>query len=213
MRQRISIPILTLAIALGPGVLKAQGQATTPLKVGVINIQEAIGTTAEGKKALADIQKKYAPKKADLDRQQEEIQSLQGQLQKQLTTLSDEEQRRMSRELEEKQKIFKRASEDANADFGTDRDEAIRRIGQKMVRIINDYAQQNGFALVLDDAQIPVYYASREIDLTAEIVKRYDAAYPVDTGATPGADASTAPPKAPSPKTASAAKSADKPKP
>ena len=206
MKKRVSMLILTLA--MGPALLLAQSPATAPGKIGVINIQEAIASTSEGKKALADIQKKFSPKQQELQRQQQEIQALQDQLQKQGTTLSDEEQRRLNRDLEEKQKVFKRSSEDANADFTADRDDAVRRIGQKMVRILNDYAQQNGFALVLDDAQIPVYYAAKEIDLTEEIVKRYDAAYPQDAGATSGAA-----PAAPSSKPASAAKPAAKPKP
>ena len=57
---------------------------------------------------------------------------------------------------------------------------------QKMIPIIGDYASQNGFVLVIDDAQIPVYYAAKEIDIQAEIVKRFDAANPLsDAGASP----------------------------
>jgi len=53
-----------------------------------------------------------------------------------------------------------------------------------MVHVITDYAQQNGFTLVLDDAQMPVYFAAKDIELTAEIIKRYDGANPVaDAGA------------------------------
>ncbi len=48
-----------------------------------------------------------------------------------------------------------------------------------MVHVITDYAQQNGFTLVLDDAQIPIYFASKDIEITEEIIKRYDAANPV----------------------------------
>jgi len=91
----------------------------------------------------------------------------------------------LTRDLEDKQRFYKQKTEDAQSDFTADRDEAVRRIGQKMVRIISDYAQQNGFTLVLDDAQIPIYFASKDIELTGEIIKRYDAANPVaDAGAT-----------------------------
>ena len=74
---------------------------------------------------------------------------------------------------------MKRSTDDAQSDYNADREETVRRIGQKMVRIINDYAQQNGFILVIDGAQIPIYYAAKDVDITAEIVKRYDAANPV----------------------------------
>jgi Skp family chaperone for outer membrane proteins len=190
----------------------AKGQAMAPAqKIGIINIQAAIATTAEGKKAFGDLQKKYQPRQADLQRQQQEIQNLQDQLQRQQQTLSDAERVRLSRELSDKQKLFERAREDAQADFQEDRQDVISRVGQKMIQIIEDYSKQNGFSLVFDaqvpifsgnqstDAQIPIYYASDDVNIIEEIVKRYDAAFPVQNAA---GDA----PKPP-------AKPADKPKP
>ncbi len=187
MKKR-SITLTALLAMLGSFIAaRAQSPTSTaPAKIGVINIQQAIGDTGEGKKAFGDLSKKYQPRQQELQRLQQEIQAINDQLTKQAATLSEDEQRRLSRELEDKQKILKRSTEDAQADFGADRDEAIRRIGQKMVRIIGDYAQQAGFTLVVDDAQIPVYYASKDIDITEEIVKRYDAANPVaDVGSAP----------------------------
>ena len=173
MKNRLTAFSVLFAILAVPLIVHAQA------KVGLINMSAAIGSTGEGKKAIADLQKKYQPRQQELERLQQEIQSIQDQLSKQSATLSDEEQRRLSRDLEDKQKLLKRSTDDAQADITADRDEAIRRIGQKMVRIISDYAQQNGFALVIDGAQVPVYYAAKDIDITAEIVKRYDAANPV----------------------------------
>jgi outer membrane protein len=180
MKNRLTTFVLFLAIMAVPLAAHAQG------KIGVININAAIAGTAEGKKAIADLQKKYQPRQQELERLNKEIQADQDQLSKQTPALSDEEQRRVSRDLEDKQKLLKRSTDDAQSDFNTDRDEAVRRIGQKMVRIIGDYAQQNGFMLVLDDAQVPIYFAAKDIELTGEIVKRYDAANPVsDAGASP----------------------------
>lgn len=184
----LSLSVL-LSLLVWPVRVSAQG---TGGKIGVINIQESIGKSSEGKKAFGDLQKKYQPREQDLQRQQQDITAVQDQLQKQATMLSDEERARLSRDLEEKQKIFKRASEDANVDFQNDSQEVIRRIGQKMLRVISDYAQQNGFVLVIDGAQIPVYYAAKEIDITDEIVQRYDAANPAEAGTTaPAAPAAT----------------------
>ena len=139
MKNRLTTFILFLAIMAVPLAAHAQG------KIGVININAAIASTAEGKKAIADLQKKYQPRQQELERLQKEIQAIQDQLSKPTPALSDEEQRRLSRDLEDKQKLLKRSTDDAQSDFNADRDEAIRRIGQKMVRIIGDYAPQNGF--------------------------------------------------------------------
>lgn len=213
MKNRVIVFTAMLGLLISP-VLALGQSPTAPIgKVGVINIQEAIGSTAEGKKAMADLQKKYQPRQQELQRLQQEIQGINDQLQKQAATLSDEEQRRLNRDLEVKQTQLKRSTEDFNADAGADRDEAVRRIGQKIVRIIQDYAKQNGYVLVLDSAQIPVYYAASDIDLTEEMVKRYDAANPIAEAVTGTPNAPAARPAAGAAKPAASPKPADKPKP
>jgi outer membrane protein len=196
MKNRLTTLTVFLAILAVPLAGRAQG------KIGIINMNAAIGSSQEGKKAVADMQKKYQPRQQELERLQQEITSIQDQLSKQTATLSDDEQRRLTRELEDKQKLLKRSSDDAQSDYNADRDEVIRRIGQKMLGIIHDYASQNGFMLVIDSAQVPIYYAATGTDLTEEIVKRYDAANPAaDAGAPPKPAAHpAAPPPATKPK-------------
>jgi outer membrane protein len=213
MKNRLTVLTSLVALLAAPCVLPAQSPAPTPAKIGVINIQAAIGESAEGKKAMADLQKKYTPRQQELQRLQQEIQDLQDKLNKGINLLSEDEQRRLGRDIEDKQKFLKRSSEDFNADAGADRDEAIRRIGQKMVQVIGDYAQKNGFTLVLDNVQIPIYYAAKESDITAEIVKLYDAANPVAEAAAPAAKPATPPKPAGTPKPATTPKPGEKPTP
>jgi outer membrane protein len=202
MKNRSLALTVLLAVLVGPLFLRAQNATPSQGKIGVLNIQAAIASTAEGKKVIADLQKKYQPRQQELQRLQQEIQSIQDQLTKQSATLSEEEQGRLSRDAEEKQKQLKRSAEDAQNDFNHDRDEVINHIGQKMVRVIADYSQQTGFTLVLDGAQIPIYYAAPDLDLTQEIVKRYDVANPVADAGTPAKPATrpAAPPSTPQPK-------------
>jgi outer membrane protein len=202
MKNRLIALTPLLAVLVGPLYLGAQSATPAQSKIGVINIQAAIANTAEGKKVMADLQTKYKPRQQELERLQQEIQAIQDQLTKQSATLSEEEQGRLSRDAEEKQKLLKRSADDAQSDFNHDRDEGINRIGQKMVHIINEYASQNGFTLVLDDAQIPIYYASKDIEITQEIIKRYDAANPVADAGAPAKPVThpAAPTPAPKPK-------------
>jgi outer membrane protein len=211
MKNRVCTITLLLCLGAAPTRLLAQSTGT-PGKIGLVNIQGAILSTAEGKKAMAELQKKYQPRQQEVQKYQQDIQAISDQLQKQAATLSDDEQRRLNRDLEEKQKILKRTTEDAQADFANDRDEIFRRIGQKMVKVIDDYAGKNGFSLVIGSDQVPIYFAVKEVELTDEIVRLYDAANPSDaltTGgpATPPATRSVAPSAVKPPKPA------DKPKP
>ena len=59
MKIRATIAILA-AMTFTPA-LRAQSTAA-PTKVGVINIQAAIASTAEGKQAAAELQSQFAPR-------------------------------------------------------------------------------------------------------------------------------------------------------
>jgi len=173
------IVLLAMFVAGTAMSLRAQTPAPAQAKIGVLNMQVAISNTGEGKKMAAELQKKYTPRRQELERLNQEIQAIQDQLTKQAATLSEEEQGRLSRDAEGKQKLLKRSAEDAQNDLDRDRQESLSKIGQKMARVISEYAQQNGYTLILDDGQVPIYFASKDIELTAEIIKRYDAANPV----------------------------------
>jgi Skp family chaperone for outer membrane proteins len=188
MRKRVFAIFMSLGVMACPLLLA--GQTSSPSaageEVGVINIQGAILSTAEGKKAMQDLQNKYMPRQQEIQRRQQEVQQLEDQLQKQMTTLSEDEQRRMSRELQEKQKILRRMTEDAQSDFQNDREDVMRRIGQKMIKVIDQYASGHGYSLVIDAGQVPVYYAGKGVNITPEIVKLYDTTNPVQAAATTG---------------------------
>lgn len=203
MRNRV-VTCTILSIALSAAVLAAGQDPSTSAngKIGVINIQQAIASTVEGKAALGELQKKYEPKRMELQKRQDEISALTDQLQKQSATLSDDERNRVTRELDDKQRVFKRMQEDDQSDWQADNQDAVTRIGQKMVKVINDYAQKNGFTLVIDDSQLPVYYVAQGADITEPIVKLYDAANPTASSPAPAAAKPSAakPSTAPKPK-------------
>ncbi len=187
--------LVVLACLLAAPVLsaaQATGQGSASAQVAVINIQQAIGETNAGKQALANLRQKYAPRQQALQTQQKAITALQDKLQNQSTMLSDSERYTLSRELDEKQRHFKDNQQDAQDDMQADEQEAITKIGQKMVKVISQYARQHHFSLVIGDQQVPVYYAAKTIDITQPIVALYNKMYPVST-----ASASAAPASAP----------------
>ena len=205
MRNRVFAVFISLGLMACPLLMAGETSTASSSgeRVAVINIQEAILSTGAGKKAMQDLQSKYLPRQQEVQRRQQEVQQLEDQLQKQMTTLSESEQRRMSRELQEKQKILRRMTEDAQADFQNDREDLMRRIGQQMVKVIDQYAPKAGFSLVIDSGQVPVYYIGKGVDITQEVVKAYDAANPVQASAASGessADQSSAAKPAANPK-------------
>lgn len=163
------------ALLVAAGISYAQ--ATNLTRVAVINIQQSIVESAEGKKAQESLQQKYNAKKAELDRKQKEIDDLTQALRNQEKNLSDEARATRSKEIDQKTKELNRSQEDATNEFQQLQSEVINTIGNKILRIIQLYAAEQNFSLVLDTSspQAGVLYANPTIDITTEIIRRMDA--------------------------------------
>ncbi len=179
--------------------------AGAPMKIGVMNVQVAITSTAEGKQAAAELQSQFTPRQTDLQNMQKQIDDIRGRLQTGQTTLSDDEKARLAREGDQLTRNLQRKQQESQDDFNDSQQDVVNRIGRKLVEILDGYSKQNGLALVLDTSaqQTPVVYASNQIDIPQEIIRRYDQKNPVKAGA----GASVTPrPAAPRPSTPAAPK-------
>lgn len=184
MRNRAFVLLASIGLLVCPMLLAAQTASSAGEKVAVVDIQQAIMDTAEGKQAFEHLQSKYKPREQEINQRQQEVQQLQDQLQKQMTTLSAAEQRSMNHELQEKRTVLRRLEEDAQSSFQYDRNTIMQDLGQKMVKVIDKYAKAHGFSLVIDGGQIPVYYAAKGVNITPEIVSLYNARHPVKQAST-----------------------------
>ena len=196
-RKLIYLAALALALALA---LQAQS-AGQPNKVGIINLQAAISSTQEGQKAAADLQQRYEPKRKELEKKQNEIQALRDQLSRGTNTMSDEAKLGLQRDIDQKTKSYNRDSEDAQSDWQADEDRVLQGFMEKMQVVIDKYARENAYSLILDisSQQSPVVYATNSIDITNDIVAMYDKNAPAaqPSGAPPAAAKPLTPVKPP----------------
>jgi outer membrane protein len=192
---------LLLLAAVMAGVALAQAPAAAPTKVAVIQIQAALVSTKEGQKAAAELETKMGPRKKELDGKQAELKDLQDKLQRGGNTLSDSAKEELTRNIDQKTKSFNRQVEDAQAELEAEQQKLLQQLGQKMMQVIDKYAQSNGFSIVLDvsNPNTPVLYASNTIDITKEVIDLYDKTIGAAPAAAPAKPAALAPPAAPKP--------------
>ena len=197
-----------LCIAVAPGV-RAQSTAAAPVKIAIINVRNAIVATAEGKQAQALLQSQFAPKQNELQTMQKTIEDLQRRLGEGARTLSEDEKGKMQRQGEMLTRRLQRGNEDLNEELNAAQSEIVDSIGRKMLEVLDRYARENGYTVVLDTSAqgSPVVYGSSQSDVTQDIVRLFDQAYPVKSGTPaaaspapkPAAPAAPAPAKKPTP--------------
>jgi len=201
--------LAAVGLVSAPG-LRAQGSSSaataTPAKIAVMNVRNAIVATAEGKQAQAQLQSQFAPKQNELQSLQKQIEDLQRKMNEGARTLSDDEKAKLQREGELKSRQLQRGNDDLNEELNAAQGEIVDGIGRKMLEVLDRYSRENGYTAVFDTSAqgSPVVYASSQSDITQDIVRLYDQAYPVKGGGS-GSSGSAAP-ATPKPSTPAPAK-------
>lgn len=182
-----AVTVLCGASAAG---LRAQSNTTSGAssgtKVAAINLRAAIANTAEGKRAAAQLETEFMPRRKELEDLSKQINDLQQKLSAGADIVSDQEKERLTLEGQRLSRQLERKQNDFQEDLSDAQNEVVNRIGQKLMELVRKYAPSNGYAAVLDDSSqtTPVMYAST--DITEQMVRLYDQTYPVKSASDRG---------------------------
>jgi outer membrane protein len=188
LRKIFQVGAVAAVCVLGASALRAQSAAPGSAvagKIGVINVRQAIASTGEGKQAGAELQSQFAPRQTELEGLNKQINDLRQRIDAGSGKFSQEEQARLQREGETKARQLQRKQDEYQEDVNAAQADVFDRIGRKMIDVLDRYARENGYVAVLDTSaqNTPILFASTNIDVTQDIVKLYDQAYPVKGGA------------------------------
>ena len=178
-----------------------------PARIAVIAFQLAVAQTNEGQRDFADLQKKYAPKEATLKSLSDEIDRLTKELQDQGASLSEVERSNRAKTIDDKKKQLDRETEDLRNDGQQDMQDLYNNLASKVYDVMQSYAEQQGFTLVLDvsQQQSPVLYASSGTNITKQVIDAYNLKSGVPAPAAQPAAAAPGPRTTPAAKPATAA--------
>ncbi|MDQ1692818.1 MAG: outer membrane protein [Acidobacteriaceae bacterium] len=175
-----------------PGAAAATAPAPAgPTKIAVIQFEGVVAQTNEGQRAFGELNTNYQPKQQQIKQQSDEVDSLKKDLQTAGDKLSETERASRLRSIDEKEKSLQRNVEDARNDFSGEMNEKFSTIAQKVAGVMQQYAQKNGYTLVLDagQQQSPILWASEATNISEAIVQAYNA----QSGVPPQPNAAAAP--------------------
>jgi outer membrane protein len=179
MNRWIAVTVL-LPVSIVATVSQAQ-VASNPAAtqhIVTLSFNAAVLQTAEAQKELSALQTKLAPRQAQLQSLNNEVEALRKQLAS--DQLSDTEREPRERSLETKQKELQRQAEDFRNDSQSESQQVFQRVAQKVYAFLQTYSQQHGYSAVIErgsDAAPVVWYAAGNLDITGDLIKSYNAAY------------------------------------
>jgi outer membrane protein len=162
-----------LMAAAGAAVLC--GTAAAQIKVAVVDMQQAVLSTTQVKKALADLEAKFKPRQAQLEQLRSEIDGIGQRLQG--GRLPQQTADDLQVQVQRKQRDYQRLAQDAQEELEAERNDMFTRNGQRMREVVRKLAEERGFDLVVEAGG--TLFAKPALDITKDAIAAFDQAHPL----------------------------------
>ena len=162
----------------------AQPQPPKPFpegaKIAYVNINAIAAGSAEGKAATGKIQDYIKKKNAEIQEKQKALQALQTKLQQGVSVMSDQARQALEKDITKQSRDLQIAQEDAQQEQQQLTQELQNEFQQKLFPVIDAIATEKGLHLVFSIADSGIIWPNTGLDLTSEVIKRFDAAAKTD---------------------------------
>ena len=167
-KTTISIALIALLTAV------AASQSFAQAKIGVLNSQDVLEKSGEGKKVIARLQEKDKQNQATVAKLDDEIRTIQTKLNTQRITLTEDAVMQLTADLEKKNTDRKRMAEDAYSGMQELTQRLFKRVQDELIPIVETLGKERGLEIIFDLAKSGAVYWNPAIDITVEVIKRYD---------------------------------------
>jgi outer membrane protein len=162
--------IAIAVLALGWG-LAAEDQA---VKVGIVDIDQAIGASGSGKAAREELDQKKREAELELQPMVERYQELAGEYQKKRVVLSDEKRREMEVDITELQNRIELKQSEAQTRLRMDFERLITPLQQQLDKAVAKVGRDGGYSLILVRGQPPILYSREALDITDLVIAQVE---------------------------------------
>jgi len=165
-----TVALAAVALALSPLVARA-----ADVKLGYVDLQRALEEIDEGKAAKAQLKRDFDEKQKQLDQRTDEVKKLDADFQKQALVMAPDAKAAKASEIERKKVEVQQFFVGLQQELAGREREITRGIFDKMVGMVRELAEAEGFTMVLD--RNTVLYAPASLDVTNELVRKYNARF------------------------------------
>lgn len=158
-----SLPaIAVLGLALGLAAAEA-----AEIKIGFIDIQRLQRESAPAERASKQLEKEFAPRLQELQRRENQIKTLQTQIEKEAMTMSENDRRAKEQELARMTLDFQRMQREYREDLNLRRNQELASLFERANKVVKQIAEAEQFDLIVQEA----VYRSPRIDITDKVLK------------------------------------------
>lgn len=172
--NRSSLRPLALALALGLGVA-LPAAADDEMKIGFVDLQRALNEVDEGAIAKANLKKEFDAKQRQLDTKQNELKAMKEEIDARGMMMTPEAKQEKMTQLQQKLGETQQLYVQLQQELSQREAKITGEIFQKMGTILQTMGRDAGYTVIVEKSA--VLYAKNHIDLTNELIRRYNDAY------------------------------------
>ncbi len=144
-------------------------------KIAFVDIQRIANESKDGQAATKKVQDLEQKKLAELGEKNKALQAAQEKLNTGGSLLSDDARAKLSKDIERQQVDIQRAQQDASSEVEELRQQLQLDFQRKLVPILQQVAQEKSLHFLFA-AEAGIVWADPGLDLTTEIIQKFDAA-------------------------------------
>ncbi len=172
VRRSTSKVILLILFVAG---IVSSSYTQQPMKIGVVDSQVVLEKSQEGKRVTAQIESKNKTLQEDLVRLDDKIRELETKLNTQRLTLTQEAANNLISDIDKRRTERARFVEDSRRELNDLTQRLFNRLQSELRPIITDIGKEKNLDLIFDVGSSGIIYFNPAVDLTQEVIQRYDA--------------------------------------
>jgi outer membrane protein len=147
---------------------------SAPSRVAVIDVQKVIAQSTAGKSEIERLKKMQDERVSRAQKMDEEIRTLESDLNTKKLSLSEDKLTDMTKQLAEKKINIQRYTQDADREVGEARDKALAGLNARIMPVVDQIGKEMGIAAIFNKFESGLIYAADAIDITDTVIKRFN---------------------------------------
>ncbi|MCL4684511.1 OmpH family outer membrane protein [Myxococcota bacterium] len=168
------VAIRSLLLAVGMLAWAGAAHAEDSIRIAVVDIDQAVNATDQGKQARDELVKKRKAAEAQLKPMMEKGKAMAEELQSKRFVLSEEALYQKQLDLAELQNDARARMAELEGQYKVDSERLVGPLRQKLIEIINEIGKSEGFTLILERNTPGVLYSREALDITDMVIKRFN---------------------------------------
>ena len=149
----------------------------------MINVDRLVTDSALGKEAFARVKRVADSKKEEGDKLTKELREMEQKLADQGASLADDKKEALQKTYQEKAIAFKRFQDDAQRSLEEAQKKELEELQKRVMPVITQVGKERGFTLIFNKFQSGLVYADEGVDVTDDVLKRFNTTVAVPASA------------------------------